>query len=241
MLSMRPVALGSLFCSLVVLVSACGGGGDTPPAKTADDTEAPSEEHKSGADVSAEIGGLDEDKVDEAFSKSLGSLQKCLAAGAQRVEFLGGSVSFFLKIDGSGTVDHAHLEQSTIGDRDTEKCMIDALRKRSWPKPVGGEHGLARKSFDFDPPNDVRPPTEWSSSEVEKGLSKVSSKLHDCNHGKSGFSATLYVGTDGNVLAVGATPPDEAGEDAVDCIVDALKSASFPSPGSWPAKVTLQL
>ncbi len=241
MLSMRPLGLCSLL-SLLVLVSACGGGGDAPPARTADDTPTTEgEEHKSGAAVSAEIGGLDEDKVDATFSKSLGSLKKCLDAGAKRVEFLGGSVSFFLKIDGNGSIDHAHLEQSTIGDRETEKCMIDALRKRSWPKPVGGEHGLARKSFDFDPPNDVRPPTEWSSSEAAKGLDKVSEKLHDCNHGKSGFQATLYVGTDGNVLAAGATPPDEAGEQAVDCIVDALKSASFPSPGSWPAKVTLPL
>jgi hypothetical protein len=36
-------------------------------------------------------------------------------------------------------------------------------------------------------------------------------------------------------------PPDEQGEDAVDCIVDVLKQAKFPSPGSWPAKVTFTL
>jgi hypothetical protein len=219
-----------------------GCGGDAPPPKTADEAPAQEDEHRSsGASVSAEIGGLDEQKVDATFSKSVGGLTRCLDAGAKRVEFLGGSVSFYLKIDTSGKVDHAHLEHSTIGDRATEKCMIDALRARNWPKPVGGEHGFARKSFDFDPPNDVRPPTEWSSSEAEKGLATVSSQLQKCNHGKGGFEATLYVGTDGNVLAAGATPPDEDGEEAVDCIVDALKSASFPSPGSWPAKVTLSL
>ena len=55
------------------------------------------------------------------------------------------------------------------------------------------------------------------------------------------FEATMYVSTDGSVLAVGVTPPDEGGEDAVDCLVSTLKQATFPSPGSWPAKVTFAL
>ena len=55
------------------------------------------------------------------------------------------------------------------------------------------------------------------------------------------FEATLYVGTGGEVLSAGVTPPDETGEDAVDCLVEALLGAKFPSPGSWPAKVTLTL
>jgi hypothetical protein len=223
---------------LSVLGTACGG--EPPPAKTADDAVEQEEQGSSGVSVSSEIGGMNEEAVDQAFNSSVGGLQRCLDAGAKRVEFLGGSVSFFLKINLEGKVDHAHLERSTLGDRTTEKCMIDALRKRSWPKPVGGEHGLARKSFDFDPPNDVRPPTEWSSDEAEKGLEKVGDKLHECSS-RRGFEATLYVGTDGGVLAAGATPPDEDGEEAVDCIVETLKGASFPSPGSWPAKVTVNL
>jgi hypothetical protein len=165
-----------------------------------------------------------------------------LSRGAERVEFLGGSVSFFLKIDTSGKISKAYLEQSTLGDRTTEKCMLDSLRQKKWPKPVGGDHGLARKSFDFDPPNDVRPPTAWSDSDAEPGLAKIGADVSKCKDGHSGrFEATLYVGTDGEVLAAGVAPPDETGEDAVDCLVDALKGAKFPSPGSWPAKVTLAL
>jgi hypothetical protein len=227
-------------CSFLALATACGGS-ETPQAKTAD--SAPEQEDDDGlrgVQVGAEIGGMNEDAVDQAFTESVGGLQRCLNQGSKRVEFLGGSVSFFLKINLEGKVEHAHLERSTLGDRATEKCMIDALRKRNWPKPVGGEHGLARKSFDFDPPNDVRPPTEWSSEEAAKGLEKLDKQLAECG-GRRGFEATVYVDTDGAVLAAGATPPDEAGEEKVDCIVDTLKGASFPSPGSWPAKVTLSL
>ncbi|HEY3500381.1 MAG TPA: hypothetical protein VGK73_37070, partial [Polyangiaceae bacterium] len=176
------------------------------------------------------------------FRASVKTLQGCVDKGATRVEFLGGTVSFFLKIDSRGKVDQGYLEHSTIGDRATERCMLDALKAKSWPKPVGGEHGLARKSFEFDPPNDVRPPTFWTEDDAAPGLKKISSDLGECKHGHSGaFEATLYVGTDGKVLAAGVTPPDEQGDSAVDCLVGVLEAASFPSPGSWPAKVTLNL
>jgi hypothetical protein len=120
--------------------------------------------------------------------------------------------------------------------------MLNSLRAKTWPKPVGGDHGLARKSFDFDAPNDVRPPTEWSDSEAQPGLATIGGDVAKCKDGHSGrFEATLYVGTEGEVLSAGVTPPNENGEDAVDCLVGALKGAKFPSPGSWPAKVTLSL
>jgi hypothetical protein len=219
---------------------ACGGSEPTP--KTADDTPAVTSEDRPGITASAEIGGMNEDAVDAAFKSSVKSLQGCLDKGATRVEFLGGSVNFFLKINSRGKVEQAYLERSTIGDRATERCMLDALRAKSWPKPVGGEHGLARKSFDFDPPNDVRPPTEWGEDDAAPGLKKIAPDLQACKDGRRGaFEATLYVDTEGKVLAASVTPPDEDGDAAVDCMVQILEAASFPSPGSWPAKVTLNL
>ena len=232
-------------CTCFVLAAsfvACGGSEPSPKTAEKPVVEGGEEDHLHGIRATSEIGGMNEDAVEETFSTSLSGLERCLNRGAERVEFLSGSVSFFLKINTSGKVENAYLEHSTLGDRATEKCMLGALRAKSWPKPVGGDHGLARKSFDFDPPNDVRPPTIWSDSDAEPGLSKIGSDLEKCKNGRSGkFEATLYVGTSGEVLAAGVTPPDETGEDAVDCIVEALRGAKFPSPGSWPAKVSFQL
>jgi hypothetical protein len=212
-----------------------------PPPKTADDKPETEEPNRSHLTMSSEIGGLNEDKVNAAFESSLSGLEQCLHQGASRVEFLGGSVSFFVKIDTRGRVDGAYLEKSTLGDRDTEKCMLDTMRSKKWPKPVGGEHGLARKSFDFDPPNDVRAPADYDETHLNKGLDKIGGKLASCKGKKGSYEATIYLATDGSVLSAGVTPPDEAGEDSVDCLVSTLKSASFPSPGSWPAKVTFTL
>jgi hypothetical protein len=234
----RASKLASFALSLGFVVS-CGDA--TPTAKTADEQPETHEDRSPRPSVSSEIGGLDEDKVNAAFESSLSGLQRCLAQGASRVEFLGGSVSFFVKIDTGGKVDGAYLEKSTLGDRDTEKCMLSALRSRNWPRPVGGEHGLARKSFDFDPPNDVRAPADYDHDHLGKGLGKISGKLASCKNAKGAYEATMYVATDGSVLAASVTPPNEDSEDAVDCLVSTLKSASFPSPGSWPAKITFTL
>lgn len=120
--------------------------------------------------------------------------------------------------------------------------MLEALGKQSWPAPVGGEHGIARKSFAFDPSGDVREPVEWEAERVAPVIEGLSGELQECKRGARGeFVVTLYVGTDGRALAVGVAPPDEAGEVASDCIAGALGKAKYPSPGSWPAKVSVGL
>ncbi|HEY4105395.1 MAG TPA: AgmX/PglI C-terminal domain-containing protein, partial [Polyangiaceae bacterium] len=193
------------FVATTLAIAACHAcGGSEPPPQTPEKAEAPEEHESHPISASAEIGGLNEEKVDRTFQSALSDFQRCIDDGAKRVEFLGGSVSFLVKIDTHGKVDHAHLEKSTIGDRDTEKCMLDSLRTKRWPKPVGGEHGLARKSFDFDPPNDVRAPTTWDGDRVSDAIAKLSKKLNACKQGSNGaFEATLYVGTDGSVMAAG--------------------------------------
>src|SRR4030095_15294675 len=156
--------LASFTCFLLpTFFFACGGSEPSPQtAEKPAGKGGGEEDHLHGIRAKSEIGGMNEDAVEETFSSSLSGLERCLDRGAERVEFLSGSVSFFLMIDTSGKIEHAYLEHSTLGDRATEKCMLSALRTKRWPKPVGGDHGLARKSFDFDPPNDVRPPTVWS-------------------------------------------------------------------------------
>jgi hypothetical protein len=237
--SSRATALA--LASLLLLVPACGGSDPPPKDASVHDAE-PARAEGPSISASSDIGGLNEDDVDAAFSASVKGLQRCLDMGAKRVEFLGGSVAFLLKIDGTGHVKDAYLEHSTLGNRPTEQCMLDALRAKSWPKPVGGEVGLARKSFSFDPPNDVREPITWDDHDAAPGLKKIASDVKDCKRGNTGnFEATLYIGTDGKVLSAGVTPPDSAGEEALDCLIGVLESATFPSPGSWPAKVTLSL
>lgn len=226
----------------VVLMAGCGGG-ETPPPKSGDDAPVRERgEDRPSMSASAEIGALDEAKVTSTFRGAQGALQKCLASGASRNELEGGDIAFFVKIDASGKAIHVHAEKSTLGDRETEKCMFSALKGRSWPSPQGGDVGLARNSYGFDMPNDSRPPTEWSSDRVDETTSGLSSEIASCKSGvKGNLTVTAYIDTEGAATSVGIAASDESGEKAADCLVALLKGAKFPSPGSWPAKVTFTL
>ena len=237
----RSLTLSSLSFGIVVFVAACGGEAPEPRAPVHEAEEKP---HSSGTAMkaSAEVGALDEAKVSQAFKGALKDLQSCLADGAKRNELEGGDIAFLVKIGASGRVVHAHAEKSTIGDRETEKCMLKVLRKRDWPPPEGGDVGLARNSFGFDMPNDERPPTDWDADRVASMKSSLGGKLEECKRNVSGnMTATVYVDPDGAAVTAGVASSDDSGEDAADCVVGVLKDAKYPSPGSWPAKVTFEL
>lgn len=196
-------------------------------------------ETDSGLDVMQEFGGMNQDKVDRAFKKLYPVLSECLMTGQRRVKFLGGDVQFLVKVDMTGSARFAHVEESNLGDYETEQCMLDAIRAARWPKPVGGRIGLARSSIGFDPPGDVRPPVDWSARDIETVLSTLNGDLSACGRGGP-FLITAYIKTNGAVLSAGVAHSDESGDETARCLVEAVKGASFGSPGSWPAKVTFR-
>ncbi len=230
----------ALFAALVMV--ACGRG-EAPPPKVAEAPEEPSgADDRQPIEVTGEIGGLSESQVNRSFEHALRGLKRCLDEGARKVEYLGGDVGFLVEVDRSGTT-RVSVEQSTLGDRATEKCMLGVLKAETWPKPVGGEKGEARKSFSFDPPRPVRPPVEWSADDLREEVNKLAARVEQCKHGHAGgaFTATIYVDPSGQALAAGVTAPNADADAVADCIVGVLMSAKYHSPGSWAAKASFQL
>jgi len=228
-----------LLAALAIAAAACGGSEPEPTAPRSEVTK--TVEHpkpKQRLSMSGQLGSLDEHKVDETFNRLMPKFGACLAQGASRVEFIGGHVRFFVRIGLDGSAKWAYLSESSIGDRDTERCMLVAAKSTRWPIPLEGE-GQAQKGFDFEPSPDVREAVSWGPERVSKPLASARPKLGRCSEGARGkYRATVYVQTDGTAMSAGVTPPDERGETAaVDCIVDVIRGMKFPSPGSWPAKV----
>jgi hypothetical protein len=154
---------------------------------------------------------------------------------------LSGAAKFFLRIGEDGTARYVYLEDSELGDRETEKCILDAARAASWPKPDGGE-AEARYNMEL-PLQSTRPPNDWAQEKVASALAKHGSAIDKCKAGTPGtFRATMYVGTGGKVLAAGVAATTRDGADKADCLAEALvKLKGLPSPGSWPAKVSFGL
>ena len=220
-----------------------GCGSDPPPPKAPEPTrtqEAP-REHRPTLKTRSELGSIDPTAVKRAFIALDDKFMDCQKRALDRVEVLSGGVKFFLRIAEDGAPKWAYLEETEIGDRQTEKCLLDVVMTARWPRPDGGD-AEARYGMDL-PLQATRPPNDWGSEKVSGALGKHGDAIDRCKGGaNASFRATIYVGPGGKVLAAGVATSSKDGEDKSDCLADLLvKMKGLPSPGSWPAKVTFGL
>jgi hypothetical protein len=235
------------FSAGILLISAaCGGSAPPAAAPPPDDSSAQNAQAPSGnlPQVSQELGSIDPNAVERTFDHLQNKIQGCFKSGASRIEYLEGDVSVFLRIGQDGHAKYTYFEDSTVGDRDTEKCLLDVVASADWPKPQGGEAEV-RKSFGFEASGDVRAPTAWNSDKIAASIGKASDAIAKCKGGVSGsFKGAAYIepdGKKGKVQAAGLASPSKDGIDKIDCLLGVITNLSVPSPGSYAAKVSFAL
>ncbi len=221
---------------------ACSSAGEPRHPALDEPTDRGTQQAISAPAIAAEIGALDQDAVDEAFKAARPTVARCFEEANRGLPFkvVGGDLEVVVRVKNDGTVRWAYPARSSLGHLGAERCIMTAMRQQAWPRPQGGEEGIARTRFGIDPPA-PRPAVDWAPSDLGSDGERLLSKLHSCRRsaGTPLLSLTMYVDADGKVIAAGAAIGDEAGIDAVDCAVSAAKQLSYPSPGSYPAKVTL--
>jgi hypothetical protein len=220
-------------------LAGCGAAPPPPPARAAASPPPPAEPAPPPPAAQSEIGGLNEADIERAFGKLSGEIEGCFATGSARVSALGGRFKMKLRIDREGALRWAYLAESTLGDRDTEKCLLDAARAKTWPRPVGGE-GLAEKSYEIEAPSS---PTALDEDRFKAAIKLARKETAKCR--KAGawgvFQATTYLRFDGRVLAAGIAPPNEKGEAVIDCMAKALKKLRFGAVGRKTGKLSFEL
>lgn len=230
------------FAGIVVAASMALGCASAPPI-VADAAEPEIQKVDRGpSSFEGELGGMNENDVASTFESLQKPILSCVADGASRVSELGGHFSVSLRIDREGNVRWAYLNESTLGDRATERCVLELARRATWPKPLSGE-GLAKRRFDVDP---GEAPVEWKAEKVKSVRSHLARAVAKCTHNAKGekggrFVATAYVGPNGKVKSAGVAPPSAEGEDAADCVAEAVQGLKLRSPGRRAAKVTFEI
>jgi hypothetical protein len=223
------------------------GCGSAPPVAHAPATPVgpepqPAPSPRTNVVASAEVGGLDERAAEQSFRDSMDGLQTCIQQGVERLEYIGGSIEFAVKVDASHHAAEVWAAESTLGERGTEKCMFDVLRSVSWPSPQGGAFGIARNSFDFKPRKGVSTPAVWDASRISRVLAGLDPQLQSCRAGAGErLIITLYIGRGGKALGGGAASAAPVAEGAVDCVMSALLAANYPAPEHTPTKVRFEL
>ncbi len=246
---MTPLFQGLLFAAALVL-SGCGGA--APPAEFAPEVGAESKslpsktarKPASGMSVTTELGSIDAKATDRVFQKLQSEFLRCQSDGLSRVEYLAGDVAVFVRVGEDGRARFATLEDSTMGDRATELCIVSVLERASWPHPEGGDAEV-RKTFGFDAPGGVRLPVTWTVDRIASALGQQGDVPGKCNvKGGAKVKVTAYVEPDGNggkLQSIGIASQSRDAFKTGDCVVDAIRSMKVPSPGSYAAKVTFSL
>jgi hypothetical protein len=210
------------------------GAGDEPRAETASTQATRPARGTPALDIEAEVGALDPAAVKQTFAAAMDGINGCYERGSKRLSFLEGEMEVLLRIDGQGAVRYAVPLESTFGDRETERCIVAELEKQIWPQPKGGREGETRQRFSIR--SRGRAAVPWSPADLGSALARLQRELARC---PAAVTVTIHVDPDGKPLAAGAAVADEHGLPAIDCALNAAKRIRYPSPGSWPAKVTI--
>ncbi len=256
----------ALALTFIVLCVGCGGSEARPPeAPPAPEPEKPAEPERS-MQVQGQLGSIEPRAVDAAFNSVLEAVQRCHTDRLKTHQWLSGDVKIFLRLGEDGAMRYGFIEDTTLGDRDAESCIMHVMSEARWPQPRGGEAEV-RKSVGFDAPSTGRPPVIWASEEITPSLVANNAKIRTCRGRVAGsFKATAWVipappekpaargktgkrkapkrgktEQRGRIVTVGIAPPNREGLESIDCLVETLKQMNVPSPGSSVAKVTFSL
>jgi hypothetical protein len=191
--------------------------------------------------MASELGTIDPGTVKKSFARLDDKFAVCQTRGIEHISVLAGTAKFFLRIGSDGAAKWAYLEDSDIGDAETERCLVRVVMDAQWPQPDGGDAEV-RYSLELAL-NAQRPPNDWPADKVTSAIARQTSAIDRCKQGSSAtFRATLYVGPGGRVLTAGIATSSREGVDKSECLEKVLlKLHGLPTPGSWPAKVSFGL
>jgi hypothetical protein len=233
----------SLTAALILGLSLTACGGKQKEPESAVEVEVDNQdEFDDGMEMMQEFGGMNEEKVTRTFNRIVPDMSACLTHAGDGHDFLYGDVAFLVKVNTEGKAEVVHAKSSNLGHFGAERCMLDIIRKTRWPKPVGGKIGLINYGpMGYDAPEDIRPPVDWSTSDIEETLAEDENAdmLDACGSGGP-YEITAYVESNGQVLSAGISHTDDTGEETASCLVGAVEGMHFNSPGSWKAKVTFR-
>jgi hypothetical protein len=235
---MRTRALVVQLSALLLAVAATSCAPSTQPKADAP-TDKPEKRRGAGSgSYEGQIGGLNHEAVEAKFMALQRSVERCLGEGTERVSNLGGTFDIAVRIRHDGSLRWAFMAESTLGDRATEACILEAARNATWPKPLGGE-GEANHSFTIDSSAEVH---TWKSSKLKGSMLTIRKKMWKCIGKVRGrFTATVYVRADGGVAAAGVSPPNADAEDQSDCVVEVIRGFNFGRQRRRLSKVTFRI
>ena len=202
------------------------------PSAEAESVEA-EEEASDGMEIAGLTGSMDTDAIDMALRPQLETgFFDCFAAREPAVPTLGGHVRMRFRVDRNGRVLRVDLTESTVGDRETEVCVLAVARRTRFHPPRGRAEAEFAWGFEFDAPEDVPPPAPIARDDMAETLMMNMPSTAPCSPPRDGTTVrvTAYVQPGGVVLSAGAASEGKDSGAAIACLLPIVQTWIFPDP-----------
>jgi TonB family protein len=221
----------SLALVLIAFLPACGGdkaarrGSDgdadlamrraAPPPRSADTNPSMS--------LDSEVGVMDTDDVQDTIEDHFDAIRDCYARAGKAQSYAGGKVVLRFLIDGDGTPQDVRVLESSLGNYDVERCLVEVGRKIQFHAPGG------HKPTTFEYPVEFRSTSGVEVLDVDgpkaaHDFAALMPQLAACGRvADEEVNALVYIEPSGFPGSVGLATAAALDESAGDCVVHTVR------------------
>ncbi len=258
----------------LVAVAACAKTAPPParpePAPKAEEPPPPPQvERDDGITMSGTLGTIAEADITQAFRRRWPDVTRCSQQAQARQHYLTGTIELRLRVGRDGVPIRAYIERSTLGNYETERCVLEIARAVTFPPPHGGPEA------EFSFPIEVRPRASspyvvaWEEARVAPSLEKNRKDVGICRGDpapaapkKKGarpkvvkaekqvvrptrvelpanLALTMYIAPGGRVASAGLAAAGPIDDTFATCLMGKAKAWKLDDPRSQIAKLTV--
>jgi TonB family protein len=180
-----------------------------------------------------EIGVLDTDDVEATLQEHFDDVRSCYGRAGKAQRYAGGKVLLRFLVNGDGTAQDVWVLESTLGNYDVERCLVEVGRKIKFHAPSGS------KATTFEYPVEFRSTKQLEvldvdGPKVDHEIAALLPQLAACGQlAAEGANAIVYVEPNGFPGSVGLATAAALDEDVGDCMVQTIRGRrmSMAVPG----------
>jgi TonB family protein len=190
------------------------------------------EDPRQAMNVDSELGVLETEDVEATLQAHFDDIRGCYGRAGKAQRYAEGRVLLRFMVKGDGSSEDVLVIESTLGNYDVERCLVEVGRRISFRAPQG------RKPTTFEYPVEFRSTNQLAvfdadGLKMEHDVSTLLPQLAVCGQlAPEAVSAIVYIEPNGFPGSVGLATGAVLDEDVGDCMVQTIRrwkmSATMP-------------
>ncbi len=182
--------------------------------------------------LDGEMGVLETEEVDATMRAHFDDVRGCYSRAGKAQRYAGGRVLLRFLVAGDGSAQDVLVVESTLGNYDVERCLVDVGRRITFHAPSGRKPTTFEYPVEFRSTNQVAV-LDIEGLKVEHDVSVFLPQLAVCGRlAPEDATAVVYIESNGTPGSVGLAAGGALDEDVGDCMVQTIRtwkmSATLP-------------